>query len=48
MTMLRSGAMPLALVCLTAALGADGWAQSDPAKVVRLLVPFSPGSGSDG
>lgn len=30
-----------------AALAANGWAQSYPTKVVRLLVPFSAGSGSD-
>lgn len=26
---------------------ADGWAQRYPEKVVRLIVPFSPGSGND-
>jgi hypothetical protein len=34
----------LGLVCLCAG---SGWAQRYPAKMVRLLVPFSPGSGSD-
>ena len=34
----------LGLVCLCAG---SGWAQRYPVKVVRLLVPFSPGSGSD-
>ncbi len=47
MTIFRPHAMPFALVCLTAAFVADGWAQSYPAKVVRYLVPMSPGSGAD-
>jgi tripartite-type tricarboxylate transporter receptor subunit TctC len=34
----------LSVLCLCAD---SGWAQRYPAKVVRLLVPFSPGSGSD-
>jgi len=38
-------ALPLiGLVCIGAS---SSWAQRYPAKVVRLLVPFSPGSGSD-
>ena len=39
--------MPLALVCLTTAFMADGWAQAYPSKVVRYVVPMSPGSGAD-
>jgi len=34
----------MGLVCIGAS---SSWAQRYPAKVVRLLVPFSPGSGSD-
>ena len=34
----------LVLGCLWAG---SSWAQRYPVKVVRLLVPFSPGSGSD-
>jgi tripartite-type tricarboxylate transporter receptor subunit TctC len=34
----------IGLVCIGAS---SSWAQRYPAKVVRLLVPFSPGSGSD-
>ena len=36
--------MSIGLVCIGAS---SSWAQRYPAKVVRLLVPFSPGSGSD-
>jgi len=36
--------MLIGLVCIGAS---SSWAQRYPAKVVRLLVPFSPGSGSD-
>jgi len=36
--------MLMGLVCIGAS---SSWAQRYPAKVVRLLVPFSPGSGSD-
>ncbi len=47
MTILRSFLMPLALVCMTTAFVAEGRAQSYPARVVRYLVPMSPGSGAD-
>ena len=47
MTMFRSCGVPLALLCMTVALAAEGWAQSYPAKVVRYVVPMSPGSGAD-
>ena len=47
MTILRSCAMSIPLVCLTTSFVADGWAQSYPAKVVRYVVPMSPGSGAD-
>ena len=36
--------MLIGLVCIGTS---SSWAQRYPAKVVRLLVPFSPGSGSD-
>jgi tripartite-type tricarboxylate transporter receptor subunit TctC len=39
--------MSLALVCLTHAFVADVWAQAYPTKVVRYIVPMSPGSGAD-
>jgi len=44
MAILKLGVMPLTLICLFAV---DGWAQSYPAKVVRYIVPMSPGSGAD-
>ena len=47
MTILRSFVTSLALVCLTYPFIADGWAQAYPAKVVRYIVPMSPGSGAD-
>jgi tripartite-type tricarboxylate transporter receptor subunit TctC len=47
MKMLRPCVKLLALLCLICQFAATGWAQSYPAKIVRLLVPFSPGSGSD-
>ncbi len=47
MTMLRSCGVPLALVGMTVALAAEGWAQTYPAKIVRYVVPMSPGSGAD-
>ncbi len=37
----------LAWFFLLCQFAATSWAQSYPAKTVRLLVPFSPGSGSD-
>jgi tripartite-type tricarboxylate transporter receptor subunit TctC len=40
-------AKSLALLGLACLCVGSGWAQRYPAKVVRLLVPFSPGSGSD-
>ena len=43
----RFGAKLLALLGLVGLCAGNGWAQRYPAKVVRLLVPFSPGSGSD-
>jgi len=36
-----------ALVCLISQFAGEGRAQSYPAKVVRLLLPFSASSGSD-
>jgi len=55
MNVLRSRVMCVAFACLTCQLAANGWAQTRstgpgqvyPAKVVRYLVPFSAGSGSD-
>ena len=47
MTILRSFVTSLAWVCLTYPFIADGWAQAYPAKVVRYIVPMSPGSGAD-
>lgn len=47
MTVLRSCVMSLAWACLTCSLMGDGWAQAYPAKVVRYIVPMSPGSGAD-
>ena len=47
MTMLRSGAMSLAFVCLACQPTGDGNAQSYPARVVRYLVPTSAGAGAD-
>jgi tripartite-type tricarboxylate transporter receptor subunit TctC len=40
-------AKSLTLLGLACVCAGSGWAQRYPAKVVRLLVPFSPGSGSD-
>jgi len=37
----------LALVCVTVASVADSGAQSYPARVVRYVIPMSPGSGAD-
>lgn len=37
----------LTLVCLISLFAAEGWGQSYPTRVVRLLVSFSAGSGSD-
>ncbi len=47
MRVLKFGAKLLFMLCIAAALSANGWAQRYPAKVVRLMVPFSAGSGSD-
>lgn len=47
MKILRSGAKLLVAMSLTVFFAADGWAQRFPARPVRLMVPFSPGSGSD-
>lgn len=55
MNVLRSRVMGVAFACLTCQLAANGWGQTHstgsgqvyPAKVVRYLVPFSAGSGSD-
>lgn len=37
----------LAVICLICLLPAASWAQGYPARVVRLVVPFTAGSGSD-
>ena len=37
----------LMLLCLICQVSVDACAQAYPAKVVRFIVPFSPGSGSD-
>jgi tripartite-type tricarboxylate transporter receptor subunit TctC len=37
----------LTVLCLATVFSTSGWAQRYPAKVVRLMVPYSPGSGSD-
>ncbi len=47
MKMLGSCVKRLVLFCLLCQFAATGWAQNYPVKTVRLLVPFSPGSGSD-
>ncbi len=47
MAIISSCAKALTLLCLVCLCAGSGWAQRYPAKVVRLLVPFSPGSGSD-
>ncbi len=47
MSIVSSCARPLAMLGLVCFCTGSGWAQRYPAKVVRLLVPFSPGSGSD-
>ena len=47
MAMVRYCARLLTLLVLVGLCAGSGWAQRYPAKVVRLLVPFSPGSGSD-
>ena len=47
MSLGRFCAKSLALLGLAGLCAGSGWAQRYPAKVVRLLVPFSPGSGSD-
>jgi tripartite-type tricarboxylate transporter receptor subunit TctC len=44
MTIARFCVRSFAVVCL---LPAIGWGQNYPAKVVRLVVPFTAGSGSD-
>jgi len=55
MNVLRFRVVCVAFACLTCQLAVNGWAQTRatgsgqvyPAKVVRYLVPFSAGSGSD-
>ena len=47
MTILRYCVNTLALICLVCRFADDGLAQSYPVKVVRLIVPFTAGSGSD-
>jgi tripartite-type tricarboxylate transporter receptor subunit TctC len=47
MNMIERCVILLAAFCLLCQFAATGWAQSYPAKTVRLLVPFSAGSGSD-
>lgn len=47
MSTFRSGIILAAFVCSLCLLAVQGWAQSYPAKVVRLIVPSSPGSGFD-
>jgi tripartite-type tricarboxylate transporter receptor subunit TctC len=47
-TILRSCTTKLlTLICLLCLFAAAGWAQNYPVKVVRYLVPGSPGSGDD-
>ena len=47
MAMRLSGAMRRALLLLACAIAFDAQAQNYPAKVVRYVVPMSPGSGAD-
>ena len=47
MRILRSGVTLAAVVWPLCLFAAHGWAQTYPAKVVRLIVPSSPGSGFD-
>ncbi len=47
MALLRRCTRLAAVICLFGQFTADGWAQSYPVKVVRLLVAFSAGSGTD-
>ncbi len=35
------------VICLTCQFAVDGWAQSYPTRVIRLIVPTAAGSGSD-
>lgn len=46
-TVIRHGLRSLALVCLVSLLAFGGSAQAYPTKVVRFVVSFSAGSGSD-
>ena len=39
--------LPVLLAGMACLSASDGWAQTYPAKLVRLLLPSSPGSGSD-
>lgn len=47
MAILRPGVKSFTLFCLLCTFAVNGWAQGYPAKVVRLVVPYSAGSGSD-
>lgn len=47
MAVLRPCVKLLTLICVVGQFTANGWAQSYPLRSVRLLVPFSAGSGSD-
>lgn len=47
MNSVRSCLKLLTVVWFACQFSPDGWAQRYPARVVRLMVPFSPGSGTD-
>lgn len=47
MKILRVCMKLFALLCLISLFPVSGWTQSYPTKIVRLVVPFTPGSGSD-
>lgn len=47
MTAFGTCAKFLALLYLICQFTANGWAQTYPAKVIRLIVPFTAGSGAD-
>ena len=47
MSLSRSGLSVIALVCMLCGIPANTWAQNYPSRIVRMMVAFSAGSGTD-